>query len=128
MKAWIPLTMTAALSLASFAHAECVHPQSPAGLPDGNTASKDDMVSASKETKRYNDEMTAYLACIDMAAPKDAPKEAKKDPKKRSPEEQAKVDEYNSFAKKHDVVVDEMHQYVDKFNEQLKIYKAKNAK
>lgn len=128
MKAWIPLTMMAALGVAGLAHADCVHPQSGAALPDGNTASKDEMVSASKEAKRFNDEMTAYLACLDMAAPKEAPKEAKKDAKKRTPEEQAKVDEYNSFAKKHDQVVDEMHQYVDKFNEQLKIYKAKNAK
>ncbi|HEX4509055.1 MAG TPA: hypothetical protein VH328_03220, partial [Burkholderiaceae bacterium] len=117
MKAWIPLTMTTALCLAGYAHADCSHPQSPGNPPDGNTASKDQMVSAAKDTKRYNDEMTAYLACLDMAAPKEAPKEAKKDPKKRTPEEQAKVDTYNAYAKQHDAVVDEMHTFVDKFNE-----------
>lgn len=128
MKAWIPLTMIAALGVGNYANADCSHPQMPGNPPDGNTASKDEMMAAAKDTKRYNDEMTTYLACIDMGQPKDAPKELKKDPKKRSPEEQKKVEEYEVYTKQHDAAVDEMHSYIDKFNEQLKIYKAKNAK
>ena len=56
---------------------DCSYPKSPDAPPDGNTATKDEMISRSEGTSdRYNADMNAYLDClqleIDSAAPKDA--------------------------------------------------------
>ena len=74
MKAWIPLTLALALGYA--AHAEdCTYPRSPDAIPDGNTATKEQMIASKNDVSRYNTEMNAYLDCvsreIDAAKPKD---------------------------------------------------------
>ena len=66
MKAWIPLTLVFALGLAAHAQATCSYPQSPAAPPDGNTATRDEMVAASTDFDRYNgeDECLIWTASI----------------------------------------------------------------
>ena len=36
----------------------------PGKFPDGNQASKDEMLAAKKSVQKYNDDMDAYLNCI----------------------------------------------------------------
>jgi hypothetical protein len=117
MKAWIPLTL--ALALGCAAHAEdCTYPRSPDAIPDGNTATKEQMIASKNDVSRYNTEMTAYLDCvsreIDAAKPKDASKLSK--------EQKAKID---MLTQKHDAAVDELHSVAGRFNDQLKAFKAK---
>ena len=123
MKAWTPLLLVFSLGLAAHAQASCTYPTSPANPPDGNTASKEEMISAKHDFDRYNSEMTAYLDCLklemDSAAPKD-PKKMTADEKKAS-DEQQKI-----LVQKNNAAVDELQANVGKFNAQLKIYKAKN--
>src|SRR5258707_7488180 len=89
MKAWIPLTLVFALGTAAHAQATCTYPRSPDAPPDGNTATKDQMIAAKHDFDRYNGEMNAYLDCLklemDAATPKDAAK--------MKPEEKKKADE-----------------------------------
>ena len=122
MKAWIPLTLVFAFGLAAHAHATCSYPQSPAKPPDGNTASRDEMVAAKKDFDRYNGEMNVYLDCLNLemdAAPKDL--------SKLSPDEKKKADqEAKILVQRHNAAVDELQAVVGRFNEQLKIFKAKN--
>ena len=122
MKAWIPLTLVFAFGLAAHAHATCSYPQSPAKPPDGNTASRDEMVAAKKDFDRYNGEMNVYLDCLTLemdAAPKDL--------SKLSPDEKKKADqEAKILVQRHNAAVDELQAVVGRFNEQLKIFKAKN--
>ena len=66
MKAWIPFTLVLALGTAVSAHADCAYPQPPAATPDGSTATKDQMVAAAQDFKRYNGEMNAYLDCLKL--------------------------------------------------------------
>ena len=120
MKAWIPLTLVLALGTAAVAHADCTYPRAPDAPPDGNTATKDQMIAAKHDFDRYNGEMNSYLDClkleIDAAAPKD-PKKPTAEEKKQSA----------ILVQKNNAAVDELQAVVGHFNEQLKIYKAKAA-
>ena len=120
MKAWIPLTLVLALGTAAVAQADCTYPRAPDAPPDGNTATKDQMIAAKHDFDRYNGEMNTYLDCLklemDAAAPKD-PKKPTADEKK-----QAAI-----LVQKNNAAVDELQAVVGRFNEQLKLYKAKAA-
>ena len=122
MKAWIPLTLVFALGTAVSAQADCTYPRAPEAPPDGNTATKDQMISAKHDFDRYNGEMNSYLDClkleIDAAAPKD--------PAKLTPDEKKKAEaQQKILVQKNNAAVDELQAVVGRFNEQLKIFKAK---
>jgi len=59
MKAWILLTLIVALGSAAHAQATCTYPRSPDAPPDGNSATKDQMIAAKKDFDRYNGEMNS---------------------------------------------------------------------
>jgi hypothetical protein len=122
MKAWIPLTLVVALGTAAHAQAECTYPRSPDAPPDGNTATKEQMVTAAQDFKRYNGEMNSYLDCLKLEMDAAAPK----DPKKLTPEEKKKADDQQKIlVQKNNAAVDELQAVVGRFNEQLKLFKAK---
>jgi hypothetical protein len=124
MKAWIPLTLVFVFGLAAHAQATCSYPHSPAKIPDGKTATKEHMVAAAQDFKRYNDEMNMYLDCIKLEM--DAPTPA--DPSKLTADEKKKLDQqHKKYVQKNDLAVDELQAVVGRFNEQLKIYKARNV-
>jgi hypothetical protein len=122
MKAWIPLTLVFALGAGVEAQADCTYPRAPEHIPDGATASKDEMVAAKNDVSRYNTEMNAYLDCIKLeiqAIPKDS---------KMSKDDKAKAEEQEKMlTQKNNAAVDELNGVVGRFNEQLKIFKAKAA-
>ena len=125
MKAWIPLTLVFALGSAAHAQATCTYPRAPDAIPDGNTASKEEMIAAKNEVQRYNTEMNAYLDCIKLEMDSAVPK----DTSKLSPDEKKKAEEHEKMlVQKNNAAVDELQANVGRFNEQLKIFKAKNAK
>src|ERR1700689_3121420 len=121
MKAWIPLTLVFALGSAAHAQATCAYPRSPDAPPDGNTATKDQMIAAKHDFDRYNTEMNAYLDCLKLEIDSAAPK----DPSKLSADEKKKADEQNKIlVQKNNAAVDELQANVGRFNGQLKAYKA----
>src|SRR5208283_4303610 len=124
MKAWIPLTLVYALGSVVHAQATCAYPRAPDSIPDGKTASKEQMIAAKNDVSRYNTDMNAYLDCIkqeiDAATPKD--------PSKLSPADKKKSDEQlKILTQKNNAAVDELQALVGRFNEQLKAYKAAHA-
>jgi hypothetical protein len=124
MKAWIPLTLVLALGTAVQAHATCTYPNAPAAPPDGNTATKDEMIAAKHDFDRYNGEMNSYLDCLKLEMDAATPK----DPAKLTPDEKKKADEQQKIlVQKNNSAVDELQAVVGRFNEQLKIFKAKAA-
>ncbi|MDB6099017.1 MAG: hypothetical protein QOK23_2896 [Gammaproteobacteria bacterium] len=121
MKAWIPLTLVFAFGFAAHAQATCSYPQSPATPPNGNTASRDEMIAAKKDFDRYNSEMNAYLDCLNLEM-----SQQPKDVSKLTADEKKKADQENKvLVQKHNAAVDELQAVVGRFNEQLKIFKAK---
>jgi hypothetical protein len=123
MKAWIPLTLVFALGFTAHAWADCSKPASPNAPPDGNTATKDEMVAAAQNFKAYNTDMNKYLDCLKVemdSAPKDVTKLTPK-------EKQELQQQQNALTQKNNAAVDELQAAVGKFNEQLRIYKAKHT-
>jgi hypothetical protein len=121
MKAWIPLLLVFALGSAAHAESTCTYPRAPDSIPDGATASKEQMIAAKNDVSRYNTDMNAYLDCIkkeiDAATPKD--------PSKLSPADKKKADDQlKILTQKNNAAVDELQALVGRFNEQLKAYKA----
>jgi len=124
MKSWIPLALALALG-ANFAHADCTYPKSPDAAPDGSTAALEQMIAAKKDFDRYNQDMNKYLDCIKLEM--DAAQPA--DPSKLTPDEKKKVDEQQKILiQKNNAAVDELQAVVSRFNEQLKIFKARPKK
>lgn len=115
------LLLTGLLST-GFAHAECIYPKAPSSIPDGATATEQEMIAGMKAVKEYNNQVTAYLSCLDMemqaridALGTDAPED-----------QVAQVKAIQ--AKRHNAAVDELEAHAARFNEQVKTYKARTNK
>jgi hypothetical protein len=124
MKVWTLLLVILAIGPVAHAQADCTYPRAPDSMPDGNTATKEEMIAGKNEVSRYNNEMNAYLDCIKLELDAATPK----DPSKLSKDEKAKAAEQEKvLTQKNNAAVDELQAVVGRFNEQLKIYKAKHA-
>jgi hypothetical protein len=106
------LIISIATLAASPLFAECPYPDV-ADIPDGATATNDQMVDGQKTVKAYMAEMDAYLKCLDD-------EEAALSEEQKTPEEHAlRVEKYNA-------AVDVMEATAAAFNEQVREYKAAN--
>ncbi|MBV8742156.1 MAG: hypothetical protein JOZ12_10230 [Sinobacteraceae bacterium] len=126
MKALLGMALTAALAAGS-AYADCSYPAPPAKLPDGNTATMEEMVAGQKAVKEYDKAINAYISCIQLER-SDKVKEVSKSGSKPSPEQQKALDDMERMeVQKHNAAVDQLQSVADRFNEQVKVYKAKNG-
>ncbi|HEX4051233.1 MAG TPA: hypothetical protein VHY19_10170 [Steroidobacteraceae bacterium] len=117
---------TALAALAAFAtssaFAACSEPSPPQNIPDGNTSSLQQMLAGKKAVTDYQNATNAYLDCLKdehQAALAAAGPKASDDVK-------AKLDKNETD--KHNAAVDQLHSVADRFNEQIRVYKAKSAK
>jgi hypothetical protein len=62
------VTLMATAMLAGMAYADCPEPTAPARIPDGKTASKEEMVTAMQILKQYDSDVTTYTKCLDFEA------------------------------------------------------------
>lgn len=105
--------------LASSAFADCAKPPDPAAPPDGTSASKAQMLAAQQQMKAYDAGVTTYTQCVDAAAARI-------------------LAQYQGFAsgselnavksldvKVHNDAVDQDTRLVGRFNQQLRIFLAK---
>jgi hypothetical protein len=120
MKALLAIACTAALS-AGNAYADCSYPAAPTSLPDGRTATLEEMVAGQKAVKDYDAAMKSYVDCIDkelednLAKAGDSLKPAQKT-------EMQKME-----AQKHNAAIDQLQSVADRFNEQVKVFKQRSA-
>lgn len=105
---------------AAQAFAGCDYPTAPGKFPDGNQASKDEMIAAKKVVVQYNNDMTAYLDCIQKEFDEKVAGLAN-----ATPEQKAEMQKMQD--QKHDAAVDELQAVAARFNEQLRTWKAKNG-
>jgi hypothetical protein len=108
--------------MSSMAFAECVYPKAPGSIPDGKTATEEEMLAGMRAVKEYNTQVTAYLSCLDMQMQTDI-NNAGTD---ASPETIAQIKAIN--AKRHNAAVEELEAHAARFNEQVKVYKAREKK
>ena len=102
-------------------HAACTYPTAPTKLPDGATATLAEMVAAQKLVKKFDEEITAYTACIKL----EEDTQLAKGGDKLTPEQKTAIQQQQ--AQKNNAAVDEEQKIADRFNEQIRIFKAKSA-
>ena len=118
MKALLPIAFAAATAAA---YADCPYPQAPTKIPDGATATLEDMVAGQKAVGAYQKAINDYTACID----KELDDAIAKGGDKLKPAQ--KADMQRVEAQKHNAAVDQLQAIADRFNEQVKVYKARTA-
>jgi hypothetical protein len=102
------------------AHAACIYPRAPEHIPDGKTATFDEMAAAQKAVIQFNEDINAYNTCLDMEMAS---------LEQSGQFDQARLMELRAMqAKKNNAAVDEVQAVADQFNEQLRIFNARNKK
>jgi hypothetical protein len=106
------------------AEAACVYPQAPQTLPNGNTATKDDMLAAQGLVKEYvKNVQETYLPCLQQEED-----EAIAALDNMDPEFTAKKTAIDAIhAKKHNAALDELQAFVDRWNAEKKAYTDKQS-
>jgi hypothetical protein len=120
MKALLAIAFTAALGT-GVAYAECPYPTAPANLPDGRTATMEEMIAGQKAVKEYDAAIKSYVTCID----KELDDSIAKAGDQLKP--QQKADMQKVEAQKHNAAIDQLQSVADRFNEQVKVFKARSA-
>ncbi len=103
-------------------YADCVYPKAPSNIPDGSIASMDEMMAAKQAVKDYNAATTTYLDCIQ----KERDDAIAKQGDKISDKDKAKLERIE--AEKHNAAIAQLQGVADRFNEQVRAFKAKNDK
>ena len=122
MKPLLAAVALAAAVLAPAAYADCTYPQPPSQIPDGSTATLAQMLSAQKAVSSYNQEMTAYLSCIQLERDSRVAQAGAQLTKQQKQELEA------IEIQKHNAAVDQLHSVADRFNAQVRIFKARDKK
>lgn len=122
MKSLLAAVAVAAAFLAPAAFADCTYPQAPSQLPDGNTATLAQMLAAQKVVNSYNEQMMAYLSCIQLERDSRVAQAGTQLTKQQKQELEA------IEVQKHNAAVDQLHTVADQFNAQVKIFKSKGKK
>jgi hypothetical protein len=119
----LPAAMAiAATFLVPAAYADCSYPQAPTQLPDGSTATLKEMLSGQKAVQGYNEQMMAYLSCLKLERANWIAHAGTKLTKQEKQEFEAIEDQ------KHNAAVDQLKAVADKFNTQVRVFKAKGKK
>ena len=105
---------------AAQANAGCDYPIAPGKFPDGSQATKDEMLAAKGLVVKYNTEMDTYLQCI--KGEYDTSVAGLSSPSK---ETLAKLEK--AQVQKQDAALKEVTDVTERFNEQLRAWKAKNV-
>ncbi|HEY2274604.1 MAG TPA: hypothetical protein VGH61_03795 [Steroidobacteraceae bacterium] len=114
MKSLLALAATAALA-AGAAYADCPYPAAPDKLPDGASATMQDMLAGQKAVADYNKAVNDYVACID----KEVDDALAKGGDKIKPEQKADMQRVET--QKHNAAIDKLQTVADRFNEQVKV-------
>jgi hypothetical protein len=120
MKLLLVMALGTALS-SGVAYADCTYPPAPAKLPDGATATLEEMVAGQKAVKDYDKSIKDYVDCID----KEVDDKIAKAGDKLKPEQKADMQKVE--AQKHNAAIDQLQSVADRFNEQVKVFKAKQG-
>lgn len=121
MKALVAIAAVAALTVGKV-YADCPYPPPPDKIPDGNTASLDDMLAAKKAVTAYDAAIGTYLDCI-----KQEHQDAIAQGGDKLTDKQ-KQDLDHIETQRHNAAVTQLQGIADRVNEQIRVYKAKNAK
>lgn len=112
------ILLAATLFLAAPGAFACDYPHR-AEVPDGTTATKEQMIEGQRGVKAYMTAMEAYLSCIETAEQETVAGADDIDKATR----QQRIEMYN---KKYNAAVDEMNLVAEEFNVQVRAYKERS--
>jgi len=118
MNKLIKLAVSVALISMASAALACDYPKRVV-VPDGATASKDDMIAGQRSVKDYMAAMETYLSCIEA-------EEAAAVLELGNLGESAKRQRADMFNKKYNAAVEEMNLVAEEFNLQVRAYKQRD--
>lgn len=107
MTVWIPVLAAVMLYSASAA-ANCELPSPPSRIPDGSSATEQEMVAAMRTLKQYNDDVAEYTKCLEFEG-------------KRN---RITVDDQ---VKHRDLALNTLATVAAQFNEQVRRFKARHS-
>jgi hypothetical protein len=121
MKTLLSLALIAASVAAGPAFAACTYPKAPEKIPDGNTATLDEMLAAQRAVKAFDAAITTYQGCLEQE---------NSSALAANPEmtEEQKAERLKILGQKQNAAVDEAQALADRFNAQIRVYREKNAK
>ena len=90
-----------------------------ADVPNGNSATKDEMIQGQRKVKSYMAAMEEYLTCIESAEQETVAGNDDLD-------EEQKQQRIAMFNKKYNAAVEEMNLVAEQFNTQVRAYKDRN--
>jgi hypothetical protein len=103
------------------AWAACTYPKGPDKIPDGNSATLDEMLAAQKAVKQFDADVGAYQTCLEtelnegLAAAPTLTEDQKK--------ERQKI-----VVQKQNAAAEEVTAVANRLNEQIRVYREKNKK
>lgn len=100
-----------ALSLS--AHAECAYPKGPASIPNGTTASEQEMLAAMQAFKAYDADVKSFGACLEQET------------KEKSAGTAQLMQLKTMQSKKLNAALDELQTKAKEFNAQVRAFKAR---
>jgi hypothetical protein len=117
MKALLALAVLGACALP--AYADCTYPTAPARIPDGATATLQEMVDAQKAVKQFDQQINEYTNCIKLEEAAQLKGDKLTDDQKKAIQAQQ--------AAKNNAAVDADQALADRLNEQIRVYKTKQS-
>ena len=96
----------------------CDYPERISNVPDGNTATRDEMIAGKKAVQSYLGDMEEYLDCIEA-------EEAQAVIAMGDVDDETKRQRKSTFDKKYNAAVEEMNLVAEQFNIQLRAFNAK---
>lgn len=126
MKLSTHLSLVSLLLLSSAAaQADCVYTQAPKSLPNGATATKEEMLAAQASVKEYTRSVQeVYLPCLEQEKNESLLALDAADPELAA--KQAAI--ANHHAKKHNAALDELQATADRWNSERRAFTDKDKK
>jgi hypothetical protein len=106
---------TLALLCTAAAQGECIYPEPPEMIPDGATASYDEMVAAHGAVKDFDEDVRSFTVCLELEI-----KALLEDP---TVDDETKDDLRELLVRRVDAAVDEAEFVADQFNQQLRVFR-----
>ena len=96
----------------------CDYPAPPKDMPDGATATKEEMLVGVRAISAYQEKMTGYLSCIEADQVVALQALAEDD-------EEGETRSKTNFDKRYNAAVDEQTKTVEQFNLEIRTYKSR---
>ncbi len=107
-----------AFAAAGVAQATCIYPRAPERIPDGSTATREEMVAVQQAVKQFNEDINSYNACLDL--------EVITAEKSGQYDENQLIEMRAMQVKRNNAAVDQVTDVAGRFNEQLRIFMARD--